>query len=172
MNPPTDPVLETPGTVLFLAPAPVDPAGCPAWLTGPATDAEEPVAVAGGRVREPRPDGTGDRSPTVTRVDVAREGVLAADGLTLLDRLAVDGTESTAVCVEGLTTIVREQGTEVAFRVLVALQTIARHRPLRIHVHLDPDPVGPRTRRTLAQAVDSVVRYDGDDPIVVRDEAL
>jgi len=104
------------------------------------------------------------------RIDVSRDGALADDGHTLLDRLT-GADAARELCVDGLSTVVRTHGTEAAFRVLVALQTVVHDRPVRVHVHLDPDGVDARTVRTLANPLDLVVRIDGDEPILIRGDA-
>ena len=158
------------GTILVLAPADADPAGCPDWLASPTPDSESPMTVGdtASGARASTDASAADPSTTALRVDLSRNGALGALGETLLDRLdASAGTDR--VCVDGLTAVVRDRGTETAFRVLLALRAAVRGRQGRVHVHLDPARVDARTRRTLAHGVDAVVRFDGTDPVVVRD---
>lgn len=162
---------DTVGTILVLAPLHADRDGCPDWLAPPNSDTERPMSVGDTDMR-PRtsPDAsTADPSASALRVDLSRNGALAALDQTLLDRLEPSSADTHRVCVAGLTAVVRDRGTETAFRVLLTLRAAVRGRPWRVHVHLDPASVDARTRRTLAHGVDAVVRYDGTDPVVVRD---
>lgn len=152
-------------TVLLLAPVPetTETGACREWLAD-CTAASMAGSVVGDRSETGAP---ARDSADHVRVDLVTDGALAADGLTLLDRVTDRAHDIHHLCVSGLDDVVRDNGTESAFRVLVALHTVVRRQPWGAHVHLDPESLGARTIRTLAVPVDAVIRFTDGQPVIV-----
>lgn len=166
-------VLAEARTVLVLAPSPTEPDRCPSWLTGGGAEMIDVSTAPNGD--RPASDSAASRRPMSpppgppVRLDLSVDGALAADGLTVLDRLsAVDPPGTQAVCVDGLSDVLRRHGTEAAFRVTVALRAVIHGRSGSVHVHIDPATADARTLRILATPFDAVVRFEPDGPVIVR----
>jgi hypothetical protein len=90
-------------------------------------------------------------------------GDLTAQGIGVAESLSSD----TAVCVDGLGTIVERVDRDPVFRFVHSLAERCARSSSAMHYHLDPATVEGRTVAALSTLMDAVVRVE-DDAVAIR----